>query len=393
MKKFLIISLALLLVSGLIFGSCAQPAPTPAPAPAEPIKIGTVAGLTGFMAVDALECVKGIELKLDEVGYEWAGRKIEFIKEDYASDPGKAVDKARKLVEHDKVDVILGPLMDAAGFAVADHAAKSRTPNITFHSHVREVVESGDHVFQWPGTTPGMGYFLGLYAYDELGYRTATVIRPDSAEGEDIPGGCIIGFEERGGTTVQNQAFPPDGMDFAAYLTAMKEADCCIFWHYGGLATLLVKQYYDYGLKMPLLIPIFDPLGIGVQLAELGDICLGMVGSDFYSPLIETDINKRFVDAFHKKYGYYPCPLNAGGYIAVTMFLEAAKATGGDTSHEAIIDALYKIKIDTPAGTYSFQPSGLGIGDFYICEVTKIGDRYAWKPIHKYSQIVVDVPK
>ena len=101
--------------------------------------------MTGFMAVDALECVKGAELKLEEMGYQIDGRKVEWIKEDYASDPVKSVDKARKLIEHDKVDVILGPLNDASGFAVADHAAKSGTPNITFHSHVREVAEVVEH--------------------------------------------------------------------------------------------------------------------------------------------------------------------------------------------------------------------------------------------------------
>ena len=75
------------------------------------------------------------------------------------------------------------------------------------------------------------------------------------------------------------------------------------------------------------------------------------------------------------------------------MFLEAVKIAGGDTSHEAIIDALHKVKVDTPAGTFSYTSEGLGIGDLSIQKVIKIGDRYAWEPIYKFSQIVLDVPE
>lgn len=49
-------------------------APTKLPA-AElpPIKIGITDGITGFMAPDALAAIMGVELKLNEVGYQVAG--------------------------------------------------------------------------------------------------------------------------------------------------------------------------------------------------------------------------------------------------------------------------------------------------------------------------------
>jgi branched-chain amino acid transport system substrate-binding protein len=87
------------------------------------------------MAHAGASSLRGVELKLEKVGYEVAGRKIEFSKENGAFDPVVYVDKARKLVEHDKVDVALGPLLPPVGFTVASYLTESRTANITFHVH------------------------------------------------------------------------------------------------------------------------------------------------------------------------------------------------------------------------------------------------------------------
>jgi len=338
------------------------------------------------MAGSVLTTVEAIELKLDEVGWEVAGRKIELIKEDHGSDPVKAVDKARKLVEHDKVDVILGPMLSSAGLAVANYLMESRTPNLAVHCHPSEILKySVGNYFLWPGTQEGLGYPLGLYAYDKLGYRTATLMYIDYVTGQTLTQGFADAFESRGGTIVQKQAFPFGTMDFAAYLTAMKEADCCVFWAMEEYNPPFHTQYRDYGLKAPIVMPLCGP-SHEITLAEIGDISLGMVGSDFYSALIDTDINKRFVDAFYGKYGYYPRGETVGGYTGTTLFLEAVKATGGDTRHALINDALRLFEVDTVAGPVSFTPEGLPAGNLYILEVIKIGDRYAWEVVQTYAK-------
>jgi len=117
-----------------------------------------------------------------------------------------------------------------------------------------------------------------------------------------------------------------------------------------------------------------------------------MVGCLFYSGLIDTPMNKSYVDGFIKKYKVLVLE-SLGADVALTMYLEAVKATGGDTSPAKINDALRKVKVETPAGTYSFTLEGLGIGDLYIAQVAKVGEGYNWKILDKYSQIVLDKPK
>ena len=399
-KYLVFVTLAVLMVAVLAF-SCATPAPaptptpspTPAPTPAEPIKIADIAALTGFMAWDDAESIQGLELKLDEVGYEVAGRKIELIKEDHACEPSKAVDKAKKVVLQDKVDVVLGPLYSPCWYAVADYLKESRTPNIGFMMNPLDILDFGDHVFLTQGDLIVKGYYLGAYAYDEMGYRTVTAFQPDVFHAEAWIDGFIKAFEERGGSCVQRQRVPPDAMDFAANLTAMEKADCCVFWQHGPQATPFLVQYYEYGLDMPLFIPCITPAVTafraleGDQLEQIGQKATGMMGSSAYTSRLDTAVNKKFVDAFYQKYQIYPSTLGASAYGATQIFLEAVKATGGDTSHDAIINAIRNVKTETPCGVYSFTPEGLGIGDVYIVRFEKAEGRYDWTLVDTYSQM------
>ena len=56
----------------------------------------------------------------------------------------------------------------------------------------------------------------------------------------------------------------------------MKPADVTVFWIFGNGAVPFVKQYNDYGLEAPLAAPMSNNFS-DAQLAELGDIGLGMI--------------------------------------------------------------------------------------------------------------------
>src|SRR5262249_22089630 len=91
----------------------------PAQAQKEPIKIGLLNSITGPLAVNGTEINEGIKLYWeDEMGGQVAGRPVRLIVED---DEGKAdvgLTKTRKLVESDRVHVILGPVSTAVALAI-----------------------------------------------------------------------------------------------------------------------------------------------------------------------------------------------------------------------------------------------------------------------------------
>ena len=81
----------------------------------EPIKIGFDEGFTSFMAYDCELADKGVKTALAMLDNQYMGRPLEYFAEDNGSDPVVAVDKARKLVESDKINCHDRPDLLAVG--------------------------------------------------------------------------------------------------------------------------------------------------------------------------------------------------------------------------------------------------------------------------------------
>ena len=96
-----------------------------------PIKIGWISPLSGGMAANGKDMLTGMELYLDEIGYQVAGRKIEFISADTGGNPAGARTKAQELIERDKVNVILGPLAAFELLAITHYVRDNATPLIS----------------------------------------------------------------------------------------------------------------------------------------------------------------------------------------------------------------------------------------------------------------------
>jgi branched-chain amino acid transport system substrate-binding protein len=359
----------------------------------DPIKIGANLGMTGFMALDGKTTLEGIKIKLDEIGWKIDGRKIELLVEDNASDPVMAVDKARKQVERDKVDVVLGPVFSPAAFAMVDYLAKSGTPAISIFGHGETALNIGaDLLFVPMGMHFKQGYLMGKYAGEKLGVKTAIMIYVDEDTGDVIANGVEAGLKESGGALIQRHKPPMGTMDYTSYIINSKKSDAVFFWIFGNMVGPFVTQYRDSGKKMPLILPMVSNLQEPV-MKEIGDASLNIYGSDHYVPLIDNAINNKFAKAYLNKYGEQPNTDAFGGWLATTLFLEAVKATGGDTSHKAIVKAMAKVKINTPTGMYTFSKEKnayIGTGNFFIVKSAKMGKRYTWKPVHTYKQIRFD---
>src|SRR5439155_3917511 len=88
----------------------------------EPIRIGMINALTGPLAVNGSEINEGIKLYWeDEMAGQVAGRAVTLIIADAEGKPDVGLTKTRKLVESDKVHMILGPVSSAVAVAIRDY--------------------------------------------------------------------------------------------------------------------------------------------------------------------------------------------------------------------------------------------------------------------------------
>ena len=368
-------------------------------APPKPIKIGLLLTYTGFGAIGPWE-EHGARLAVSDMGGEIAGRPIELLLEDSASDPSTSVEKARKLVEKDKVDVLMGPIMGSCAPAVAAYAKESGTPYIFNGQAAREVILAGGrNCFNPFGTTARSTWPVSVYTYDVLGARTVTVIHDDFSQIVDRAKHATEAFQKRGGQVLQVQRTPLETVDYGPNISVMKQADAVFFWFIPFNALRFVKQYFQAGRKMPLIM-MGNPTLNEMDLPMVGDPAMGILAIAPITCGIDIPAMRAFIDRWEKKYGHlsekegrYPRKHEGiYNYIAVQMYLEAVKATKGDTTPNIVSDTLRKIKVETPGGLVSFTPEGIGVGDTYVLKVVKEGIRYYWKDVYCYKQLTRDQP-
>ncbi len=99
-------------------------------APAADLKVGFITSLSGPVSSLGIPYGKGLQAA---VAYkpEVAGRKIQVVQLDDGSDPATAARNARKLINEDKVDVIIGTAGSPGSLAIAAVARETKTPLIS----------------------------------------------------------------------------------------------------------------------------------------------------------------------------------------------------------------------------------------------------------------------
>ncbi len=86
------------------------------PAQGKPIKLGVLVDFTGPMAVVGPPVVDGVKLRLEQANYRVAGRPVELVVEDAATDASIAAEKVKKMVERDGVSFVIGPVLAECGW-------------------------------------------------------------------------------------------------------------------------------------------------------------------------------------------------------------------------------------------------------------------------------------
>jgi branched-chain amino acid transport system substrate-binding protein len=327
------------------------------------IMIGFMSDFTGPLAEHGVAGKQGAILALEEINYTFAGRPIKFIIEDEASDPAVAMDKARKLVETDKVCMILGPFHGGCGGAVAGYVNKIKIPNVAYwYSISNDAIMGVNWTWAPFGTLSSVAYPTGAYAYEKLGYRTFSTMGTDYVAGREFIGGARAAFEERGGKIIQEQWIPLGTKDVSPYITSLKEADAVLAWFMGVTVIPGLKQLKEFRVKMPVLMPQSGHSTNPKIMNEMGDDCVGIITSDAYAQTIDTPENKKFVDAYQKRWGELPAGVAYGGYSVIQIALAALKKTGGDTSPAALAKALDATKVPGILGNFAFGETRVGVG-------------------------------
>jgi ABC-type branched-subunit amino acid transport system substrate-binding protein len=156
-------------------------------------------------------------------------------------------------------------------------------------------------------------------------------------------------------------------------------------WFAGVTATVGVKQIREFKVKMPVVFPQCQFPAHPKQIAEIGDDGVGMITAEAYVWTIDTPKNKKFVEAYQKRWGELPSGNAGGAYSTMQVAFEALKKTKGDTSSAALAKALDATNVEGFLGPIRYAPSRVGISNLIIHKVVKVGNDYRTEILTQYK--------
>jgi branched-chain amino acid transport system substrate-binding protein len=342
------------------------------------LKIGLMLPFSGTYASLGTAIENGFQLYVKQQGGRLAGRQIEYSRVDDESDPAKAVGNVGRLIDRDRVDVLVGTVHSGVAMAMAKAARESGTLMIVPNAgaNVLTRAQCAPNVFRTSFTNWQPAYAMGQVA-TELGYRRAVTITWKYAAGDESAGGFREGFEPGGGQIIKDLALPFPNVEFQALLTeiAALKPDVVFAFFSGGGAVKFVKDYAAAGLSrtIPLVGPGFLTDG---TLEGQGEAAQGLLTTLHYADGLGTPRDTAFRADYTKAYGMAPDVFAVQGYDAAQLLAAGLAAVSGDVSRrEAMIQAMSTARIDSPRGAFSMSRSHNPVQDIYLRKVVGLENK------------------
>ncbi|MBV8851484.1 MAG: ABC transporter substrate-binding protein [Methylobacteriaceae bacterium] len=221
---------------------------------ADEVKIGFDNPITGVYAALGKNELIGAQLALEQINGKGGilGRKAELLVEDSTSgDAGTAVQKARKLIDRDQVNFLVGNINSALAAAMAGVSYEKGVFHMVPGGHTDPVTGTNCHwnVFRICNTTQMEANAVAGSLIKNAGKKWY-YLTPDYAFGHTLQAGLEKAAAKLGGTKLGGDLTPLGTTDFSSYLIKAQSAnpDVIIFLQAGDDAVNALKQAVQFGL-------------------------------------------------------------------------------------------------------------------------------------------------
>jgi len=336
------------------------------------IRVGLMLPYTGTFAQLGVAIENGLRMAINEQGGKLGGREIEWFKVDDESEPSKAVENANKLVQRDKVDVLIGTVHSGVQNGIHRVARESGVLNLIPNAgvHIATRALCAPNVFRTSFSNSQPTLALGD-AMVKRGHKKTVWITHKYAAGDEAFEGFKESYTKAGGTIVKELGLPFPNVEFQALLTeiaALKpDAVACFFA--GAAAIKFIKDFAAAGLKGKIALYGSGFLTEGV-LEATGSDAEGIVTTLHYGDGIETKRNNEFRLNYAKTFKMQPDVYAVQGYDTGLLLIKGANAVKGDLSKKAdLYKAMEGAVIDSPRGKWTMSKSHNPIQDIYLRQV------------------------
>lgn len=317
------------------------------------IKVGVLFSDTGSTAVMEKTMTDACKMAFDEINKAGGvnGKKIEYIHEDYASDPATCTEKIKELIEKDHVVATVGCCTSASRQATLPTLKDDNS--LLIYPTFTEGEEVHPNVI-YVGCMPNQQATNFIpYLLNKLGKKVFLV-------GSDyvFPKTCnkqaraLINMY--GGQVVGEEYVPLGGTDFSTVCSKIKSsgADFVYSAVVGDSNNAFFKDFKQYGLdanKTPICSIAIDESNLSAIGADYAE---GHYASMPYFSSLDTDASKKFVDKYNSQFkdGTVVTVLTESAYSSCYLLAEALKKVKDPTDTTALIKAFGGLTLDAPQG-------------------------------------------
>jgi len=305
-------------------------------AQADTIRIGHLTPRTGFLGQVGEYGFRGATLAVEELNASGGvlGRKVELIAEDSVN-PATAVSKAQKLIERDKVVVLIGEVSSASAGAIGEQAIKYKIPyfNTGANSDALRGQSCNRYMFHVEGCNTMYTKTIGTWQKDHNLIKGAKwyFLTADYAFGHDLYRVSSRFLQDNGGVVLANDMVPTSTPDYSAYILKIRALKPdLVYLNLAGVdQTTFLKQYREYNLPFPLAGGVMDT--VPFWAAGIENLS-GHWQSLWYHGL-KLPASEAFTKRFWDKFSGPPDNQAWGDYVGVRIVAQTfAETKGTDTS-------------------------------------------------------------
>jgi branched-chain amino acid transport system substrate-binding protein len=339
------------------------------------IKIGFTGPLSGPVAAVGQDQYDGFLLGVELLGKKLGGEEVSVIREDDQLKPELGNQIARKLIDRDKVDAIVGLGFSNVLMASLPRIVESGTVAIATNAGPSPIAGAGclPNVFSTAWQNDGTAEAMGKFAQDS-GYKRVYLMAPNYQAGKDYIAGFKRYYKGQVLDEVYTQVNQPD---YSAEIAQLQAAgpDAVFVFYPGGMGVNFVKQFSQAGLmkKTPLLSAFTVD---GTTMPSLRDAAVGAISGAMWDVALKTPGNAEFVAAFNKKFGRVPSLYAAVGFDTANLLDIAVRKVKGNTSDKAKWTAAVKAagaELKSVRGPFRFNTNNMPVQNYYAFQTVKDG--------------------
>ena len=360
-----------LVLAGDLPGARAQSAPA--------IRVGFSSAMTGPSAITGEGVKWAAQMLADEYNARGGimGRKIELYFGDNAGTPGEAVSAVRKLVDVDRVDVIIGQTHSGACLGALPVVKELAVPMVIeacSHPKIRELI--GKNGNEWafrvnPDDVMLASQFAKHMAQSST--KTVSIFAQNDDFGRGAAAAYDVAFKKNGIKLVSTEFFDRGQADYRPVLTRVKRAnpEAVLLVMLASEGSVFMRQFREVGLTQKLYARgSMATVEFLYQVRDSPSIADGLVEATYWTPALDPAWEKQWLER-------WKVPVRVHGSLAAIAFryavapaIEQAIKKTGRSDRKAIRDALEEIDIpNTPVGRIKFDDTHQAFINMLLVEI------------------------